>query len=765
MKAKIDQRAIEAANRIYDDEDIAMITRAHVRNMMSGMRTENLKYNYLIIAVVSLASLTIGATDSIFAMMAFAIFSALTVIPVSMLKKAIRNENVYSENDAIRSHARSKINVQFGVFIGVLGLGFAIAVSMQSSVSGQSNDGGYSSGMSQSEFMLIAMMLFAGVYATILTTGSSSMLVRIHDFLVAERDGLESEIGDSIGDVIADGINQIKGIGRRLGGAAVDTGIVSRDTLHANEKSIIAFDQNPDLFRADFAAFRDPLTHQPVPIVEAFDFKSIFGNEISAAKSVSAAMEPKTPQQAARLNKYREMAGMAPIQATEPTPKTSDILAVNTPVNTPSRDIFGDLEAKNAPKNAIKPISIGGVNVPINAETSHILITGGTGSGKSGAFTSLLKNIRDRGQRAVVYDPSGEFIAKFYRPGVDYILNPLDARGEIWSPWADASKDHQYENLAASLIPDAANQKDSFWVEAPRAILVALLKHCRGDITELLRLALSAKQEDLRKVIVQEGLEGAVGSADTFANVRTSLSAYFKAMKYIREPKNEGAFSIKNYVHDTESEGWLFISSPSDARVALRPLISMWLDIIVQSSMMLPPDTTNARRLWVFIDELPTLQKLPSLTPALTEGRKYGLCAVLGVQSIKQMINEYGENQGAVLSGQPVSRLHLRAQDPETAEYISREIGDHRIERTTTGVSSSPNANSHPVNFDAGPSHSYSENTSVVTERAVLPAEIQNLPDFTGYFRTKGSQIRRVKLEHVTMPIIAPAFIEAEEGE
>lgn len=344
---------------------------------------------------------------------------------------------------------------------------------------------------------------------------------------------------------------------------------------------------------------------------------------------------------------------------------------------------------------------------------------------------------------------------------MDHILNPMDARSDTWSPWADASRDHEYENLAASLIPDAGAQKDSFWVEAPRAILVALLKHCRGDITELLRLALSAPQADLRQVIIEQGYEGAVGSADTFANVRTSLSAYFKAMRYIKEPENDIAFSIRNYVRDVDGDSWLFISSRADARVALRPLISMWLDITVQNAMMLPPDPTNTRRLWMFIDELPTLQKLPSLTPALTEGRKYGLCGVLGVQSVKQMDEVYGEKQGAVLAGQPVTRLHLRAQDAETAEYVSKEIGDARVERTSYGTSSSNSSGRDPGNT-GNSSMSNSTNRSIAVERAVLPADIQNLPNFTGYFRTQGTAIRRVTLAHVRVPTIAPAMIEAE---
>ena len=54
---------------------------------------------------------------------------------------------------------------------------------------------------------------------------------------------------------------------------------------------------------------------------------------------------------------------------------------------------------------------------------------GDTGSGKSSAIRQLLRQIENRGESAIVYDPAMDFLGEFYNPKRgDLILNPLDER-------------------------------------------------------------------------------------------------------------------------------------------------------------------------------------------------------------------------------------------------------------------------------------------------------------------------------------------------
>ena len=49
--------------------------------------------------------------------------------------------------------------------------------------------------------------------------------------------------------------------------------------------------------------------------------------------------------------------------------------------------------------------------IPRSLECEHFLITGATGTGKSMAMRSLLRQIQTRGDLAVVVDPECEYVA------------------------------------------------------------------------------------------------------------------------------------------------------------------------------------------------------------------------------------------------------------------------------------------------------------------------------------------------------------------
>ena len=76
------------------------------------------------------------------------------------------------------------------------------------------------------------------------------------------------------------------------------------------------------------------------------------------------------------------------------------------------------------------------LRVPREEEAEGLLLLGDPGTGKTQVIQQFLAQIalRNPPEAVVCYDPAGEFITNYFKPGQDIVLNPLDARCPYWSP-------------------------------------------------------------------------------------------------------------------------------------------------------------------------------------------------------------------------------------------------------------------------------------------------------------------------------------------
>jgi hypothetical protein len=115
-------------------------------------------------------------------------------------------------------------------------------------------------------------------------------------------------------------------------------------------------------------------------------------------------------------------------------------------------------------------------HLPRRLEASHILLMGDTGSGKSSAIRQLLRQVEDRGESAIVYDPAMDFLGEFYSPKRgDLILNPLDQRCPYWGLGDEIDRPETATTIAAAILPEKEYEK-AFFTDAPRRVLAHLLR-------------------------------------------------------------------------------------------------------------------------------------------------------------------------------------------------------------------------------------------------------------------------------------------------
>ncbi len=189
-------------------------------------------------------------------------------------------------------------------------------------------------------------------------------------------------------------------------------------------------------------------------------------------------------------------------------------------------------------------IGLAGVRIPRALECQHFLIAGSTGSGKSVAIRSLLRQIKERGETAVVVDPECEFVSEFYQPGRgDFILNPLDARCPRWSPWSelrDESHDADCEALAASLLPDPPDAYHEggasfFFRQSSRTLLTSIFRIAEPKEAASIPRLLTLPRAELRQALAGTPAEALIdpGAHEQGAGIVATAANATKSFQYL----------------------------------------------------------------------------------------------------------------------------------------------------------------------------------------------------------------------------------------
>ena len=403
---------------------------------------------------------------------------------------------------------------------------------------------------------------------------------------------------------------------------------------------------------------------------------------------------------------------------------------------------FGPSEAQ--------PYRIARIPWPKGAERFHTIVSGTTGSGKTVLISDLVEQIRARGERCLIYDKMGSYTETFFDPRRDVLLNPLDGRAPRWSPFLEARTARDFDTMADALIPRQKDAADPFWITAARQLFShgAAVLWQRGEtrnrvlVDHLLKTELSALAEAMEGTVAQSIVDPA--NPKTALSVRAMLTANIGAIEVL--PDEGDPFSIRKWIEREDGRGCLFLTSRGDQHASLRGLISTWLEIAVNALLSLPRD--DARRVWVILDELPTLHQLPSLKSGLAESRQFGGCFVLGVQVFSALRDLYGRDGATTISGLCGTRVVLAAPDKDTSEWSAASLGRVELETLSEGVS-----------YET-PREGVTLSTRREERPLVLPSEVSRLENLSGYIKLPGPwPVARIRLKYRKRDIVAARFV------
>jgi type IV secretory pathway TraG/TraD family ATPase VirD4 len=384
-------------------------------------------------------------------------------------------------------------------------------------------------------------------------------------------------------------------------------------------------------------------------------------------------------------------------------------------------------------------LTLAGVQIHPPDETKHFKLLGTTGTGKSTAIRELLSGALARGDRAIITDPDGGYLAHFHeRYRGDTILNPFERDSVKWNPFAEIADPYDVEQLASGLIPSSEDASGREWRGYARTFLTAITRRCveRGcpEPGELWRLIAVASPDELRPLVAgtpaQSFLEPE--NARMFGSIRSVAGSAAAALEHLQRQRAT-TFSVREWVRT--GRGVLFMPYQANQIAALRTIIATWLRLAIFEAMS---RAEQDLRLWFIVDELDALGAIDGLKDALARLRKFGGRCVLGFQSIAQVSSTYGAGEAQTLVENCSNTLILRCSGSEnggTSQFASRLIGEREVVRRQTSHGRDREG------FFASRSLRRSTNVSEqrVTEQAVMASEIEQLPDLTGYLKTASS--------------------------
>jgi type IV secretory pathway TraG/TraD family ATPase VirD4 len=387
-------------------------------------------------------------------------------------------------------------------------------------------------------------------------------------------------------------------------------------------------------------------------------------------------------------------------------------------------------------------LCIAGVEIPRLDETKHFKLMGTTGTGKSTAIRELLGGAVARGDRAVIADPDGGYVARFHdRLRGDVILNPFEPRSVKWDWSGELQNAYDVEQLASGLIPASEDSSAQEWRGYARTFLTAVARGCHRmqctDAAELWRLLMVAGADELRPIVAGTPAQPFLDpdNARMFGSIRSVTGSAVAAFEHIQAQRTT-LFSVRSWVRTRDRSALLFIPYKASQIAALRTIIATWMRLAIFEAMS--ADEGEDQRLWFVIDELDALGAIDGLKDALARLRKFGGRCVLGFQSIAQVSTTYGAGSAQTIVENCGNTLILRCSGSEhggTSQFASRLIGEREVIRRQT----SRGRDRDGMFGVRGARQSTSSSEQTATETAVMPSEIEQLPDLKGYLKLVSS--------------------------
>jgi type IV secretion system protein VirD4 len=337
----------------------------------------------------------------------------------------------------------------------------------------------------------------------------------------------------------------------------------------------------------------------------------------------------------------------------------------------------------------------------------HVLVVGGTGSGKSSCIA--IPTLQYWRGAVFAVDIKGELYANTnrYRRSVK-IFDPQDPENRyVYDPFIFLNESNnpaqEARAIAQAIIPLPSDIKEPFWIESTQIILTGAIlhyHHLKTPFIDALKKVQSLNPQALIKIIADSpndkaklcassfvGMEGKV-LAGIFAEISRGIIALVTDDEIVRALTYEEKREIISPA-DLENGSDVYIKIPEHLLRQWKNLLSLIVNQFI-TFFERRKESSDNRPILFLLDEFPRLGKIPAITDALAtlRSKKITLCII--IQSLAQLKMIYGHDAQEVIADTCAFKAVLGASDANTQEYFSKLVGTYEKIRNSESQSFDP---------------------------------------------------------------------------
>ena len=362
-------------------------------------------------------------------------------------------------------------------------------------------------------------------------------------------------------------------------------------------------------------------------------------------------------------------------------------------------------------------------------------VLGTPGSGKTTFLLAQLIDWMQSGRSFVATDIKPEIWSVLKENGLferfgysDWVINPTCADAHRFNLFAEIEDDADLNEVLSVIIPPGEGDGAVFSDNA-RRLLKAVLAHLgeraslpaardfimeAGKVSELLEMLAASEKKSVQRIAFE--LKNTASNERLLASIMTAMGRAFEFMDDDRINAAIGVsdFSMRDVLMKPRQA--VFLQFEQKYKASLATLFGGTVAYVLR--ILQSTSREREHPVFVALDEIMNAAPIPKFSESLNTMRSAKMPLGMYLQSTQGLDRLYGPGSAELFMGSADLRVVFRVGDNETAEYISKQLGDTEQRSYNMSQGQSQGASDRGQSVNESVSKGYTSTTARIFDAA-----------------------------------------------